>query len=205
MYKKYFITGILSIIPLYLTYWIIQKVFFLLSIPGKTIVSSILKVLNISKLEESFIIPIEYLLGFALTLAFFLLLGLIVSNVIGKRIYSAFEKILDKIPLVNKIYKSIKQIISTFSESNNKSFKEVVLIQYPRNGLWTMCMVTGESKNKNNEEFYTVFVPTTPNPTSGFMILIKKEDVINTDIAVEDGLKIIISGGLIAPDKNNIP
>ena len=68
-----------------------------------------------------------------------------------------------------------------------------------------MCMVTGESKNKNNEEFYTVFVPTTPNPTSGFMILIKKEDVINTDIAVEDGLKIIISGGLIAPDKNNIP
>ena len=205
MYKKYFITGILSIIPLYLTYWIIQKVFFLLSVPGRTIVSSILKVLNISKLEESFIIPIEYLLGFVLTLAFFLLLGLIVSNVIGKRIYSAFEKILDKIPLVNKIYKSIKQIISTFSVSNNKSFKEVVLIQYPRNGLWTMCMVTGESKNKNNEEFYTVFVPTTPNPTSGFMILIKKEDVITTDIPVEDGLKIIISGGLIAPDKNNIP
>ena len=205
MYKKYFITGVLSIIPLYLTYWIIQKVFFLLSVPGRTIVSSILELLNINKLEEAFIIPLEYLLGFILTLSFFLILGLIVSNVIGKRIYSAFEKILDKIPLVNKIYKSIKQIISTFSESNNKSFKEVVLIQYPRNGLWTMCMVTGESQNKNNEEFYTVFVPTTPNPTSGFMILIKKTDVINTDITVEDGLKIIISGGLIAPDKNNIP
>ena len=204
MYKKYFITGILSIIPLYLTYWIIQKVFFLLSVPGRTIVSSILELLNISKLEEAFIIPIEYLLGFILTLLFFFILGLIVSNVIGKRIYSAFEKMLDKIPLVNKIYKSIKEIISTFSVSN-KSFKKVVLIQYPRNGLWTMCMVTGESQNKNNEEFYTVFVPTTPNPTSGFMLLIKKTDVINTDITVEDGLKIIISGGLIAPDKNDIP
>ena len=95
MYKKYFITGILSIIPIYLTYWIIQKVFFLLSVPGRTIVSSILELLNINKLEETFIIPIEYLLGFILTLSFFLSLGLIVSYVIGKRIYSAFENILD--------------------------------------------------------------------------------------------------------------
>ena len=72
-------------------------------------------------------------------------------------------------------------------------------------GLWTMSMVTGESTNDSNKEFYTVFVPTTPNPTSGFMILVEKCDVVDTDISVEEGLKIIISGGLIAPDKNNIP
>ena len=103
MFKKYFITGIISIIPVYVTYWIIQKVFFIVSIPGKTIISYILKLLNIGySAEAKYILIIEYTSGFLLTLLFFITLGLIVSNVIGKRIYSSFEYLLNSIPLVNK-------------------------------------------------------------------------------------------------------
>ena len=206
MFKKYFITGILSIIPVYITYWIIEKVFLLVSVPGKTIILSIIKILNIDYADNGqYFYLLENAAGFILTMLFLITLGLIVSNVIGKKIYTLFEKILSAIPVVNKVYSSIKQIISTFSVSDNNSFKKVVLLEYPKKGLWTMSMVTGESTNKKNEEFYTVFVPTTPNPTSGFMLFVKKEDVIDTKVSVEEGLKIIISGGLIAPNKNNIP
>ena len=205
MSKKYFITGILSIIPVYITYWIIQKVFFLVSIPGKTIIINIIKILNIDYTDNgTYVYILEYAAGFILTVLFLVTLGLIVSNVIGKKIYSIFESLLNSIPIVNKVYGSIKQIISTFSVSDNKSFKKVVLIEYPKTCLWTMSMVTGESTNKKNEEFYTVFVPTTPNPTSGFMLYVPMEDAIETDMGSEEAIKIIISGGTLSPDKNQI-
>ena len=78
------------------------------------------------------------------------------------------------------------------------------IIQYPRKGLWTYAMVTGELKNSDNQEFYNLFVPTTPNPTSGYLIIVKKENVIETDISVDDGLSIIISGGMVSPESIDI-
>ena len=136
---------------------------------------------------------------------FLFFLGLIISNVVGKKIYSYFETLLNSIPIVNKVYSSIKQIISTISIDNKKSFKKVVMIQYPRKGLWTIAMVTGESTNKNKKEFYTLFVPSTPNPTTGYMIIISKEDVVNTNLSVEDATKVILSGGLVTPNLDKIP
>ena len=206
MYKKYFLTGMISFIPVYITYWIIQKIFFLVAVPGKKIIFNIFSLFGINySIDSTYVQLFEYIAGFILTLLFLSVLGLVVSNVIGKRLYSLFESILNRIPLVNKIYSSIKQIISTFSGDSKQSFQKVVLIEYPRRGLWTMAMVTGESKNKKNEEFYTLFVPSTPNPTTGYMILVSKNDIVNTDISVEEGLKVILSGGLIAPDISNIP
>ena len=79
------------------------------------------------------------------------------------------------------------------------------MIQYPRKGLWTIAMVTGESVNKNKKEFYTLFVPSTPNPTTGYMIIISKDDVVNTDLSVEDATKVILSGGLVTPNLDKIP
>ena len=111
---------------------------------------------------------------------------------------------VSRIPIVNKIYSTIKGITDTISSQNKNAFQKVVIIQYPREGLWTYAMVTGECKNKNNEEYYNLFVPTTPNPTSGYLIIIKKNDVINTDISVDDGLSIIISGGMISPNTIDI-
>ena len=205
MYKKYIFTGIISIIPVYITYWIIEQIFLLVSIPGKNIISYFTVLLNFNNsVNTQFIIFTEYVLGFVLTILFLFLFGLIISNVIGKKIYSFFETLLNSIPIVNKVYSSIKQIISTLSVDSKKSFKKVVMIQYPRKGLWTIAMVTGESVNKDKKEFYTLFVPSTPNPTTGYMIIILKNDVVNTDLSVEDATKVILSGGLVTPNLDNI-
>ena len=206
MYKKYILTGIISIIPVYITYWIIEQIFLIVSIPGKNIISYFTSLFNFNDtINIQFITITEYILGFILTIMFLFFFGLIISNVIGKKIYSLFESLLNSIPVVNKVYNSIKQIISTISTDSKKSFKKVVMIQYPRKGLWTIAMVTGESTNKNKKEFYTLFVPSTPNPTTGYMIIISKEDVVNTDLSVEDATKVILSGGLVTPNLDKIP
>ena len=206
MYKKYILTGIISIIPVYITYWIIEQIFLIVSIPGKNIISYFTSLFNFNNtINIQFITITEYILGFILTIMFLFFFGLIISNVIGKKIYSLFESLLNSIPVVNKVYNSIKQIISTISIDSKKSFKKVVMIQYPRKGLWTIAMVTGESTNKNKKEFYTLFVPSTPNPTTGYMIIISKEDVVNTDLSVEDATKVILSGGLVTPNLDKIP
>ena len=154
MYKKYILTGIISIIPVYITYWIIEQIFLIVSIPGKNIISYFTSLFNFSnEINIQLITITEYMLGFILTIMSLFFLGLIISNVVGKKIYSYFETLLNSIPVVNKVYSSIKQIISTLSIDNKKSFKKVVMIQYPRKGLWTIAMVTGESTNKNKKEF----------------------------------------------------
>ena len=198
--QKYIITGLMSIIPITLTYWIMKNLFLFFSKPGKGIIGFLFKSQNLS-LE--YIIYLEYLLGFILTILFLYTLGLLISNVLGKKIYSFFENLLDRIPIVSNVYKSIKQITSTLSMPQSKAFQKVVLIQYPRKGLWTICMVTGETKSKEGI-FYNVFVPTTPNPTSGYLLFVKSSDTRPIDLTVEEGLKIIISGGMIGPENIDI-
>jgi len=202
-YKKYLATGIMSIIPIAITYWIIENLFIFFSKPGKYLIDKLYSI----ELFDNFVFILKfydtlaYLTGFILTIIFLYTLGLIVSNVIGKKIYLFFERLLDKIPIVNKVYNTIKQITNTFSKPNNQAFQKVVLLEYPRKDLWTLAMVTGECKNKDNNECYKLFVPTTPNPTSGYLIITEKINIIESDISVEEGLSIIISGGMISPDK----
>ena len=113
------------------------------------------------------------------------------------------RKLLNRIPIVNRIYKSIKQITATISMPESKAFQKVVYLEYPRKGLWTLCMVTGES-TKDKDKYYNVFVPTTPNPTSGYLLFVKVEDTKESNISVEEGLKIIISGGMLGPKEIHI-
>ena len=143
-------------------------------------------------------------LYFILTLLFIYLIGLFISNVIGKNIYTWFEKILSRIPFVNTVYRTIKQITSHISGPDREAFKKVVFIEYPRKGIWTLAMVTGESKDKASKEYYNLYLPTPPNPTSGFMLYALKSDLLETNLSVEEGMKIIISGGVIGPEINDI-
>ena len=200
--NKYIITGIMSIIPIALTYWIIQKLFIFFSVPGKSIINLFFSTDNISS-GSNFLIQIvyilEYLVGFSLTILFLYFLGIIISNVLGKKLYVYFEYLLEKIPIVSKIYSTIKNITDSLSKPNSQAFQKVVIIEYPRKELWTLAMVTGECKNDQNIDYYNLFVPTTPNPTSGYLILIKKTDVKETNLTVDDGLSIIISGGMVTP------
>ena len=195
--QTYIITGIMSVIPITITYWIIKTLFIFFSEPGKLIISYIFQINDITNV---WVLYLQYLLGFILTLVFLYFLGLVISNVVGKKLYKYFEGFLNKIPFVNRIYKSIKDITSTVSMSNSKAFQKVVLIEYPKTGLWTISMVTGETV-KDEKLYYNIFVPTTPNPTSGFLLFVDADDTKELDLSVEEGLKIIISGGMVAPDK----
>ena len=103
------------------------------------------------------------------------------------------------------IYTTLKQITDTFTKGSTDAFEGAVYIQYPRQGLWTMAFISGESKTKDGVPYYHLFVPTTPNPTSGFFLMIPQADTVATGMSVEDGLKTIISGGLLAPDENPLP
>ena len=182
------LTGIITLLPLYLTY-IVLKFFF------KTLNDISEPILNRLNIEIPF-------LGIFLTLLLVLSIGIAVTNFLGKKFFEIGEKIVKKVPLVSSIYLSIKQILDTITNSSTDEFKGTVYIQYPRKGLWTMAFISGESISESGEAFFHLFVPTTPNPTSGFFLMIPKEDTIESNMSVEDGLKTIISGGLLAPKLN---
>ena len=182
------LTGIITLLPLYITY-IVLKFFF------KTLNDISEPILSRFNIE----IP---LLGIFLTLLLVLSIGIAVTNFLGRKFFEIGEKIVKKVPLVSSIYYSIKQILDTITNSSTDEFKGTVYIQYPRKGLWTMAFISGESISESGKTFFHLFVPTTPNPTSGFFLMIPKEDAIRSNMSVEDGLKTIISGGLLAPKLN---
>ena len=192
--KYYILTGLFSILPLAATYWIIVKLFQFFSRPGTSIVNFIF--------TDNVPPYVPQLSGFILTLMFIYFIGLLVSNVLGKRIIVWVENVLSRIPIVNSVYRTIKQITTSLSGPNRQAFKKVVFIEYPRKEIWTLTMVTGESTNENGDAYYHIFVPTTPNPTSGYMLYVPQRDAQETNMTIEEGLKIIISGGMLAPNKN---
>ena len=192
--KKYIAAGLLFIVPLYVTFKVIQLIFNYFSYPGLLLV----QFLKINKISP-YLVDIA---GLIFTLTFLILIGMILSNILGKRIINYFENLLNKVPIVSSIYSITRQITSGLSESTEESFKKVVVIEYPKKDLWTLALVTGESINKDQEDFYHLFVPTTPNPTSGYMIMIKKKLTIETDISIEAAIRIIVSGGSISSKTN---
>ena len=189
-FRRTILTGLLAVTPVALTFYILKILFTFLD----SITAPIFKSVNIY-------IPG---LGILLTLLFVYTLGLLVTNILGKQILNRFETLIKNIPLVNTIYNTIKQITQALSGNATKNFQSVVYIQYPRKNLWTLAFVTGESSNINNVKFYHLFVPTTPNPTSGVFIIIPQKDAINTKLNVEEALKSVISGGMLAPKKHNL-
>ena len=183
--------GVATLLPLYLTYVVIRFLFESL----EKMSGPILKQFGLG-------IPG---LGIILTIILIYLLGIIVTNFLGRKIFDIGESIVKRVPIVSMIYTTLKQITDTFTKGTTDAFEGVVYIQYPRQGLWTMAFISGKSENKDGIPFFHIFVPTTPNPTSGFFLLIPQADAISTGMTVEEGLKTIISGGLLAPSKNPLP
>ena len=190
-FKSKLFAGIAILLPLYLTFIVIKFVFVSL----EEISEPLLNKLGLD-------IPG---LGIMLTMILIYILGLLMTNFLGRKIFNLGENIVKKVPIVNIIYTTLKQITDTFTKDSNDTFKGAIYIQYPRRGLWTMAFISGESESKEGIAYYHVFVPTTPNPTSGFFLVIPQSDSIATDMSVEEGLKTIISGGLLAPEKNPLP
>jgi uncharacterized membrane protein len=143
--------------------------------------------------------------GFGVILAVVVVLvtGIIVANLFGRKLVAAWESLLARIPLVSSVYSAVKQISETMFSSNGNSFRKVLLVEYPRKGLWTLAFQTGtdigEAQCKTGREVINIYVPTTPNPTSGFFIMVPKEDVVEMDMSVDEGLRMIISMGSVVP------
>jgi uncharacterized membrane protein len=139
----------------------------------------------------------------ALLLIFFV--GLIARNYIGNKLLGWAERLIIRIPVLKPIYFSIKQIVDTIYSKKNDTFKKVVLVEYPRKGIYTIGFITSKAPNKINslvqEECVSVFIPTTPNPTSGMFIIVPEKDIKYLSIEVEEAIKLIVSGGLVIPDE----
>ena len=195
-FRKYLIAGLLVWLPLAATAFIIKLVIDLLD--------KIILFLPLQYRPESlfgFSIP-----GFGLALAIgvLLLTGMLAANLLGRELVAIWEGILSRIPIVRNIYNAVKQIASTILTSKGKSFRKVVLAEYPRKGIWSIGFLTNEQVELKCEglrdEMVAVFLPTTPNPTSGFILLFPREDLIELDMSVEEGFKFIISIGVIVPE-----
>lgn len=199
--KSNLIAGIATIVPLALTVYVIQVTLEVTIWIGGTVAEPLEKFVDVTFPGFGLLSSIVglFIVFFAL-----IIFGALARNVIGKRVVDWFEGIFKKIPLIDSIYGTTKQIIETLSGSQTDSFQKVVYIEYPRKGMWTLGFVTGESVNETNEEFYHLFVPTTPNPTSGYFVIIAKEDTTPADVDVEEGFRMIVSSGIVGSHKNSI-
>jgi uncharacterized membrane protein len=144
------------------------------------------------------------IVGFITLIFLIYLLGIFASNFIGRKLFSVIEERILKIPFVKGIYGSSKQLLSALSSTRRGAFKNVVLFEYPRRGIYSMGLVTTERKfqvqKPDSEDMIPIFLPTTPNPTSGLFILVPKSEVIYLNITVEEGIKMIVSGGIVTPE-----
>jgi uncharacterized membrane protein len=132
------------------------------------------------------------------------LTGIVAANIVGRKLFDLGEAIVDRIPLVRSIYSAVKQVMHSLFSNGGQSFRRVLMVEYPRKGLWTLGFQTGvglgEVQHRTDRDVVTVFIPTTPNPTSGFVIMVPREDAIELDMSVEDGLKFVMSLGVVVPE-----
>ncbi len=194
--KKYLITGLLIWIPLAITIWVLDLI--------------------VSTMDQSLLLlPPQYqpqvLLGYQipglgalLTLVVVFATGVLASNILGQRLLWFWEYVLGRIPVVKTIYNSVKQVSDTLFAPGGQAFSRALLVQYPREGSWTIAFLTGrpggDVANHLRGEYLSVYVPTTPNPTSGFFLVMPRSEVIELDMSVDEALKYVISMGVVTPE-----
>ena len=193
--KKYFITGLLVLVPLFITIWVLS-----------TLIHTMDQSLTL--LPEAW--QPKKLLGFnvpglgaLLTLVIIFVTGLVATNIFGQQLIALWESFLARVPFVKSIYSSVKQVSDTLFSNSGNAFRKAVLVQFPRQNTWTIAFITGtpggDVLNHLHGEYISVYVPTTPNPTGGYFLMLPKADVIELDMSVDEALKYIISMGTVAP------
>ncbi len=202
--KKYLIAGLLVWLPLAITVWVLLWLLGLVDGMFAWFLTG-----SQAVLPQSAYGSIEALrrvpgLGVLVMLTLVLLTGVFAANIFGQWWLSRADRVLHNIPIVRSIYSSVKQVSDTLFSSSGNAFREAVLVQYPREGAWTIAFVTGRpggevADHLDPERYLSVYVPTTPNPTSGFFLMLPKSDVIELDMSVDVALKYIISMGVVAP------
>ncbi len=200
--RNYFLAGVIVAAPISITLFIVWQVV--------EVVDN-----NVGKLLPARYNPETYLpfsvpgIGVLLMVVLITLIGMVAAGFVGRAIMRTSERLLNRMPVIRSIYGTLKQIFETVFSQSSQSFREVVLIEYPRRGIWAIGFLTGTTRGEIQErvepKLLNIFLPTTPNPTSGFLLFVPKEDVLHLDMSVEDGIKMVISSGIVAPDSGALP
>jgi uncharacterized membrane protein len=212
MFRRYFITGLLLWVPIGITLWVLN-----------TIISTM--DLSLSLLPANWQ-PVAVVgrnlpgLGVVLTVLVVFATGVLATNFLGQRLVHVWEIVLSRIPIVNTIYSSVKQVSDTLLSPQGNAFRKALLVEYPRKGSWTIAFMTGIpaeeirrrvspllSGEASSPEMVSVYVPTTPNPTSGFFLMFRKDETVELDMSVDEALKYVVSMGVVVPPvrSNAIP
>jgi uncharacterized membrane protein len=186
--RRQFLTGILAVVPLGVTVWVLVWIF--------TTVDSYLQPV----IKPIFGRPIPGV-GFGVMIVVIYLIGVIASNVLGKRLINYGESLVARVPIVRPLYTGVKQLMDSFSAPGKTGFIQTVLVEFPRKGSWTMGFITKESRAQSGETQLNIFIPTVPNPMTGFLQIVGEDEVIRTDISVENALRMIVSAGRVAPQE----
>ena len=201
--RNVFITGLLITLPIALTYFILQFLFKNLDTLSP-VFTKVLIDLG-APIPEGYRIPA---LGLVITLLIVLAVGWFTTNFFGKRLILLGENIVGKIPFVRRIYKGSKQVVQSIAHADTRAFRKVVLIEFPRRGMLAIGFVTGEARGEVQEntcdDVLNVFVPTMPNPTSGFLVFAPPEELTEIDMSIEDGVKYVVSGGIVTTERLKI-
>jgi uncharacterized membrane protein len=194
--RRYLAAGLLVWVPLLVTFLALR---FLINLMDQ----SLLLVPAVFRPENVFGFRIPGI-GVILTFALLFATGIVAANYVGKQVIDAWERVLAQIPLVSWVYSGVKQVAQTVLSPNTKAFRKVLLIEYPRKGIWTIAFQTSgpldEIQARTEKDVIGVFVPTTPNPTSGFIMLVPKEDVVELDMSVDEAMRMVISLGVLVPE-----
>ncbi|MDP8260596.1 MAG: DUF502 domain-containing protein [Candidatus Gygaella obscura] len=190
--RKHFLTGLLAVVPVFLTIYVLVIIFqFIDNLTGRFINSYI-------RSQLGFYIPG---LGFIIFFIFIFLVGFVANILIGRRMFLFFEKWFKSLPFVNKIYPAFKQIVSFLLQQQESKFKKVVLVEYPRKGIWSIGFLTNDNTqtflNEVGKDLVSIFIPSSPGPLTGYVLFFPREELKFLDISVTDALKVIFSGGII--------
>jgi len=202
--RRAFVTGLFVLLPLVVTFWVIR---FVVTQIDSVISPIFLSVIHFFGLGSHFAIIWANYVGplFSVILAVVMIaaVGFLGGNVLGRQAITLFERLLLHVPVVRSIYSATRQFIDTFSHSNGKAFKGVVLVEYPRIGIWTLGFVTGdaatEMQQRLGQDMLYVFLPTAPNPTSGWLVVVPHSAALPLEMTVDDAFKLILSGGVLGP------
>jgi len=203
--RKHFAAGLLIVLPGLFTLLLLR---WFLSLVNRWITPLFVRFFIIIGLRDflthevfQYFIP---LIGVIVTLVTILGIGLLGRNIIGRRLIRDFDRLMLRIPLVKAIYGSARQLLNSFNASGKEAFREVVMLEYPRKGIYSIGFVTCTCmpgiRERLNKDLVNVFVPTTPNPTSGYLLMVPREDLISLELSIEEAIKLIVSGGIFTPD-----
>ena len=196
--KRYLITGLVIWVPLVITVWVLLLVV--------NMMDQTLLLLPPQLRTENWLGMHVPGMGIVLTLLIVFVTGVLAANIIGQRLVAFWEGVLARIPVVNSIYNGVKQVSDTLFSPSGQAFRKALLVQWPREGMWTIAFLTGtpggDALRHLQGDYVSVYVPTTPNPTGGYFVMMPRKDVIELDMSVDTALKYVISMGVVAPGSN---